>query len=60
MNSSGEVALAVGRVTYRGRTSGIEQTQLLGWTFRFRDGRLERLRAFRNPEEVFGTMLEPS
>jgi ketosteroid isomerase-like protein len=46
----GEVAIAVGRVSYRGKASGVAQTEPFGWTLRFREGRVVYLRAFRDPE----------
>jgi ketosteroid isomerase-like protein len=52
----GEIAVAVGTVSYRGKTSGIENTEQFGWTFRFQDGLIMYLRAFRNPEQVLGAV----
>lgn len=48
----GQVAVAVGRVSYRGKASGIEQTEQMGWAARFHEGRTVYLRAFRNPEQA--------
>jgi ketosteroid isomerase-like protein len=46
---AGEVAIAVGTVQYRGKTSHLEQTESFGWVFRFEKDRVRYLRAFRNP-----------
>jgi ketosteroid isomerase-like protein len=48
----GNVAVLVGRIHYRGRGSGIETESPAGWMLKFRDGRLIRFRAFREPEEA--------
>src|SRR6478609_6878343 len=48
----GDVAMAVGHVGYRGKASGVEQTEQLGWIFRFHEGQVIHLRAFRNPEQA--------
>jgi ketosteroid isomerase-like protein len=47
----GEVVIGVGKIHYRGVTSGVESESPAGWMFKFRDGRVLRFRAFRNPEE---------
>lgn len=52
----GQVAVAVGRVRYRGKASGLEQTEQFGWVFRFREGRVVYLRAFRDPEAALGAV----
>lgn len=49
---AGDVVVAIGRVHYRGRGSGVETDSPAGWVFRFRDGRLLRFRAFRDPEQA--------
>ena len=54
--SVGDVVVAVGEITFRGKASGVEQTQQLGWIFRFRDGRVVYLRAFRHPERAFASV----
>jgi hypothetical protein len=48
----GDIALLVGRIHYRGKTSGVETASPAGWMFKFRDGRVLRFRAFRDPEQV--------
>jgi ketosteroid isomerase-like protein len=48
----GEVVVGVGRVQYRGRTSGVETESPAGWIFKFRDGKVLRFRAFREPEQA--------
>lgn len=46
----GDVAVLVGRIHYRGRNSGAETETRVGWMLKFRDGKLLRFRAFREPE----------
>jgi ketosteroid isomerase-like protein len=48
----GDLALAVGRVHYRGNTSGVDQEVSVGWVFRFRAGKVLYLRAFQEPERA--------
>ena len=48
----GNVALLVGRVHYRGKTSGVETDQEAGWVLTFRNGKVLTFRAFREPEQV--------
>jgi ketosteroid isomerase-like protein len=45
----GDVALLVGHIHYRGKGSGIETEDAVGWVLKFRDGKLTRFRAFREP-----------
>ena len=52
----GDVAMAVGRVAYRGKASGVEQTEEFGWIFRFHEGQVIYLRAFRNPEQALAAV----
>jgi ketosteroid isomerase-like protein len=47
----GEVVVGVGRVHYRGRASGVETESPAGWMFKFREGKVLRFRAFRDPEQ---------
>ncbi len=54
--SVGDVVIGVGEIMFRGKASGVEQTQQLGWVLRFRDGRVVYLRAFRNPEQAFASV----
>ena len=51
----GDLVLAVGRLHYRGKTSGVETEADMGWVFRFRQGKVVYLRAFRDPEEALAT-----
>ena len=48
----GSIALLVGRIHYRGKASGVETASPAGWMFKFRDGKVLRFRAFREPEQV--------
>ena len=48
----GEVALLVGRIHYRGRGSGAETETPAGWMLKFRQGKVVRFRAFREPERA--------
>jgi ketosteroid isomerase-like protein len=52
----GDLVLAVGRLHYRGKASGVEMDMRLGWVFRFRQGKLVYLRAFRDPEEALAAV----
>ena len=49
---TGDVALLVGTITYRGRESGTEAEEKVGWVVKFRNGRLLRFQAFRDPERA--------
>jgi ketosteroid isomerase-like protein len=42
----------VGRLHYRGKVSGIETEAPMGWVYRFRQGKVVYLRAFRDPEQA--------
>ena len=55
----GQVVVAVGQVSYRGKASGVEQTEPFGWVIRFRKGQVVYLRAFRKPEGVFAAVGVP-
>lgn len=48
----GDVALLVGRLHFRGRSSGVETEMSAGWMLKFRNGRVLCFRAFREPERV--------
>ena len=50
--SVGAVTVLVGRIHYRGRGSGVESEAPAGWALKFRDGKLVRFRAFRDPEKA--------
>jgi ketosteroid isomerase-like protein len=52
----GDLVLAVGRLHYRGKASGVEMDAQLGWIFRFREGKLVSLRAFRDPENALAAV----
>jgi ketosteroid isomerase-like protein len=52
----GDVAVFVGRIHYRGKGSGIETDTAAGWMLKFRDEKLIRFRAFRNPEEALARL----
>jgi ketosteroid isomerase-like protein len=49
---AGDLVVGIGRIYFRGKGSGIETDSPAGWVFRFRDGRLLRFRAFRDPEQA--------
>lgn len=48
----GDVVLLVGRLHYRGKTSGVETEMPAGWMFKFCDGKVVCFRAFREPEQA--------
>ena len=48
----GDVALLVGRIHYRGKTSGVEMKDPAGWSLSFRNGKVIQFRAFRDPDRV--------
>jgi ketosteroid isomerase-like protein len=49
----GELGLAVGRLRYRGKGSGIDTEAPAGYLLRLRHGRVVLMRAFRDPETAF-------
>ena len=51
----GNVVLLVGRIHYRGKGSGAEDETPAGWMLKFRDGKVIRFRAFREPEHALET-----
>ena len=51
-----DVALLVGRIHYRGKASGVETESPAGWMFKFRNGKVVRFRAFREPAQAIETM----
>jgi len=53
----GDIALLVGRIHYRGKTSGVETASPAGWIFRFRQRRVILFRAFREPDETLVASL---
>jgi ketosteroid isomerase-like protein len=48
----GNLVIGVGNISYRGKGSGVETESPSGWLFKFRDGKLLRFRAFRDPEQA--------
>jgi ketosteroid isomerase-like protein len=48
----GDVAVLVGRIHYRGKGSGVESASAAGWMLKFRNGKVLRFRAFREPAQV--------
>ena len=48
----GDVAVLIGRIHFRGRGSGVETEDPAGWMLKFRDGKVVRFRAFRDPERA--------
>jgi uncharacterized protein len=49
---SGETIVALGHILARGRGSGVELDQDVGWVFRVRDGKVLRLHTFLDREEA--------
>jgi ketosteroid isomerase-like protein len=52
----GDLALLVGRICYRGRTSGAESASPAGWVFKFRDGKVVYFRAFVDPKRALESL----
>ncbi len=52
----GDLVLAVGRLHYRGKASGVETDVPMGWVFKFREGKVLYVRAFRDPEQALGAL----
>jgi ketosteroid isomerase-like protein len=48
----GNVAVLVGHIHYRGKGSGAEDQTAAGWMLKFREGKVLRFRAFRDPEQA--------
>jgi ketosteroid isomerase-like protein len=48
----GSLVVAVGRIYYRGRGSGVEANTPVGWVVRFHGGRLLRFHPFSDPEQT--------
>jgi ketosteroid isomerase-like protein len=48
----GAVVVMVGRIHYRGKGSGVEDETPVGWMLKFRDERVLRFQAFREPERA--------
>ena len=49
---AGDIAVLVGRIRTRGRGSGAESDTPAGWMLKFREGKLVRFRAFREPDDA--------
>src|ERR1700738_5223063 len=47
-----DFAVLVGRIHFRGKSSGVESASPAGWILKFRDGKLLRFRAFREPAQA--------
>jgi ketosteroid isomerase-like protein len=52
----GDLAVLVGRLRYRGKTSGVDTEVPAGWIVRFRNDKVASLRAFQKPEEAFAAL----
>jgi hypothetical protein len=52
----GDVVVAVGRIRYRGKGSGVESAAPAAWVLKFRDRKLVRFRAIRNPAQALEAM----
>jgi ketosteroid isomerase-like protein len=48
----GALVVGVGHIQYRGKGSGVETEASVGWVFKLRDGKVLRVRAFREPEKA--------
>jgi uncharacterized protein len=48
----GGVVVLIGRIHYRGKGSGAETESPAGWMLKFRNGKVLRFRAFREPEQA--------
>jgi len=48
----GDLVVMVGRIHYRGRAGGTESETPVLWLLKFREGRVLRFRAFRDPEQA--------
>jgi ketosteroid isomerase-like protein len=48
----GGVVVLIGRIHYRGKGSGAETGSPAGWMLKFRNGKVLRFRAFREPEQA--------
>lgn len=50
--AAGELAVLVGRIHYPWKGSRIETETPAGWMLKFREGKVLRFRAFREPDQV--------
>ena len=48
----GDLVIGVGHIRFCGKESGVETEAPVGWVFKLRDGKLLRVRAFREPEKA--------
>ena len=55
----GDVVVLVGRIHYRGKGSGVESESPAGWMLKFRQGKVLRFRAFREPEQALEALGLP-
>jgi ketosteroid isomerase-like protein len=56
----GDVVVLIGRIRSRGRGSGAETDTPAGWMLKFRDRRLARFRAFREPGRALESLGLPA
>jgi ketosteroid isomerase-like protein len=54
-HEQGDVVVAVGRFTARGRTSGVELDVPMGLVYRLRGGKIARIDSFTDPDEALRT-----
>ena len=52
----GDLVLVVGQLRYRGKGSGAEARSPSGYVVELRDGRVLKMRAFRDPEQVLAAV----
>jgi ketosteroid isomerase-like protein len=52
----GDLVLAVGRIHYRGKGSGVQAETPAGWLFHFHDGKVVRFSAFKDPEKAVAAL----
>lgn len=52
IREQGDVVVLLGNIRARGRASGVELDQIVGWMIRFRDGKFWRMQTFFNHEEA--------
>jgi ketosteroid isomerase-like protein len=53
----GDLVVAVGRIHYCGKGSGVETEAPVGWLLKLRDRKVMRVHAFREPEKVLEVRL---
>jgi len=52
LHEKGDLVVAVGRFTARGRTSGVELDVPLGLLYRLREGKIVRVESFTEPDQA--------